>query len=73
MINTIQITIEGKAQTGKSAVLQSIKKMLEDHKYCVAIPERGERFNPSADIKEAKSWEKPKKDKTVIILTEITN
>ena len=69
-MNVIKITIEGPVQSGKSAVLQSIKGMLESFNYCVAIPNREERRNPSACISSAAPHEKPRQDKTVIVLAE---
>lgn len=69
-MNTIHISITGKVQIGKSAVLQSIKQLLESHNYCVAVPDREERHNPSSPIESAKQHEKPSKDDTVFILSE---
>jgi len=69
-IAVINIEIKGPVQTGKSAVMASVKQMLEAEGYCVAIPERGERNNPSSPIKDAASHEQPKRDRTVFILTE---
>ena len=66
----IQINISGPVQTGKSAILSSIKEMLTDRGYCVAIPEREERLNPSETLDTAPEHERPEKDKTVIIITE---
>ena len=68
----IKIQVIGSVQTGKSAVLASIKEMLESYGYCVAIPEREERNNPSAALNHAKIHECPVHDKTVFILTEHT-
>lgn len=66
----ITVSVSGPVGCGKSAVLRSIAKMLEEHNYCVAIPDRSERINPSSDLDEAKKHERPSKDKTVIVLTE---
>jgi len=66
----IQINITGPVQTGKTAVLASIKALLEEQGYCVAIPDREERNNPSHPIDSAAPHEKPKCDKTVFVLTE---
>lgn len=66
----IQINITGPVQTGKTAVLASIKAMLEKDGYCVAIPDREERNNPSYPIDSAAPHEQPKRDKTVFVLTE---
>lgn len=70
-MNIIRIEILGKVQTGKSALLQSIHKLLLDNNYCVAIPNREERHNPSSNLNQAASHERPNKDETVIILTEM--
>lgn len=66
----IQINIAGPVQTGKTAILQEIKRLLESHNYCVAVPDRGERHNPSEPLDSAAAHEKPKPDNTVIVLTE---
>lgn len=66
----IQININGPTQTGKSAILQSIKKLLESDGYCVVTPDREERLNPSDALEDAAQHEKPDKDKTVIVLNE---
>lgn len=66
----IQINITGPVQTGKTAVLASIKAMLEKDGYCVAIPDREERNNPSHPIDSAAPHEQPKRDKTVFVLIE---
>ena len=66
----IHISITGKVQTGKSAILQSIKELLEQHNYCVAVPDREMRHNPSANLTNAAAHERPKKDTAVIVLTE---
>ena len=69
-LNILHVNISGSVQTGKTATLQSIKRLLESNNYCVVIPDREERHNPSNPIEEAASHEKPDKDKTVIVLTE---
>lgn len=66
----ITISVSGPVGSGKSAVLQSIATMLQDYNYCVAIPDRSERTNPSDDLEHAKDHERPSKDHTVIVLTE---
>ena len=66
----IQINISGPVQSGKTVILQEIKKLLESYNYCVAVPDRAERFNPGKTIEKARNHEKPKPDKTVIVLTE---
>lgn len=68
-VTVIQINITGPVQTGKTAVLASIKAMLEKDGYCVAIPGREERNNPSYPIDSA-GHEQPKRDRTVFVLTE---
>lgn len=72
-MKVIHISISGPVQTGKSAVYQSIKKMLEQRGYCVAVPDRAERLNPSDNLDNAASHEKPTKDETVVVLTEHIN
>lgn len=69
-LNVIHIDISGDVATGKTAILQSIKQLLEKHNYCVAVPDREERHNPGEPIDTAAAHEKPKPDKTVIVLTE---
>lgn len=71
-MNVITIEISGNVQTGKSAVLASIRDLLIKNNYCVAIPEREERHNPSSPLKTAAAHEKPGKDNTVFILNEVT-
>ena len=66
----IHIEVSGPIQSGKSAVLASIKSMLEGYGYCVAIPVRAERNNPASAIDSAQNHEKPKLDKAVFVLTE---
>ena len=68
--NVIYIEISGSVQIGKSAVLQSIKGMLEGFNYCVVVPDRAERHNPSKCISKSASHEQPSQDNTVIILSE---
>ena len=69
-MTTIQIEISGSVQVGKSAVLATIRDLLIANNYCVAIPDREERRNPSSPLKTAASHEKPSKDGTVFVLTE---
>lgn len=69
-INTIHINISGASSTGKSALLATIRDAIASHGYCVAVPERGERNNPSKSLEDAAPHEKPKYDSTVIVLTE---
>ncbi len=68
--NIIYISVNGKTQIGKSSILQTIKKKLESYNYCVVVPERMERLNPSSDLDDGLAHEVPKKDNTVIVLTE---
>lgn len=68
--NVIFIEISGPVQSGKSAVLASIKRMLEQHGYCVAVPGREARHNPPKAIEDAPRHELPKPDVTVFALTE---
>ena len=69
-MNVININISGTVQVGKSAVLQSIKDMLESRNYCVAVPCRDERNNPSDDLDKGVTHEIPGKDSTVFVLSE---
>lgn len=69
-MKVIHIEISGPVQTGKSAILASVRELLESHGYCVAIPDRAQRKNPPTEIAKAAPHEKPEKDKTVIVLTE---
>ena len=69
-MTTIHIDISGPVQSGKTAALQSIRAMLEDHGYCVAIPDRAERLNPGPHLRSAASHEKPPPDEAVFILRE---
>lgn len=68
--NIIEISIIGPVQCGKSAILASIREMLVAYQYCVVIPDRAERLNPSNEISVSASHEKPSIDGTVIVLTE---
>ena len=65
----INIEISGNTQTGKTAVLQSIKKLLESYDYTVIMDDLGERKNPSDCIDNSDLHEKPS-NKTVFILSE---
>ena len=69
-MNIIKITVAGPAQSGKSAIAASIRELLERAGYCVAIPSREERLNPSQTLSAAKSHERPRLDETVVVLHE---
>lgn len=69
-ISIIEIQVTGPVGSGKSAVLASIRDMLEGHGFCVAIPNREERYNASRPLTEAKHWERPSLDQSVVVLTE---
>ena len=71
-MKTITIHISGDVGTGKSSVLASIRDLLEGYGYCVAIPSREERNNPSMGLAVAATHELPDPDKTVIVLNEHT-
>jgi len=71
-MNTITIHVSGAVQTGKSAVLASIRDLLEGAGYCVAVTSREERYNPSTGVTVAAPHERPDPDKTVIVLQEHT-
>jgi nucleoside-triphosphatase THEP1 len=66
----IHISISGAVQVGKSAVLAQIKAMLEAYGYCVAIPDREERNNPSRSLVDASAHERPSLNGAVFVLTE---
>ena len=66
----IDITVSGETQCGKSAVLASIRSLLEKHGYCVAIPDCAERNNPSQPLSRAEVHELPNADRTVFVLRE---
>lgn len=70
MASVIYIHISGNVQTGKSATLQTIRQLLENHGYCVAVPDRAERRNPSVTLAQAEPHEKPNPDHTVFVLSE---
>jgi len=71
LVKMIHINVSGPTGSGKSAVLASIKKMLEEnHNLCVVTPMREERHNPSENINDAAPHERPKPDSTVVALTE---
>jgi Ni2+-binding GTPase involved in maturation of urease and hydrogenase len=69
-VNVIQIEITGPVGSGKTALLHSIREMLEQDNYCVAIPNRQERRDGSGTIANAPSHGVPKRDHTVIVITE---
>lgn len=66
----ITITVSGATGIGKSAVAATIRAALEHHGYCVAIPDRAERLNPSLPIGKAALHEVPAIDSTVIVIAE---
>lgn len=70
MVKTIHIAINGEVGSGKSAVLRAIAELLANSGYCVAIPDRAERNNPSRPLQTAAEHERPRPDETVFILTE---
>lgn len=66
----VNIAITGPVASGKSAVLASIKKLLESHNYAVVYPKRRDRLNPPDGIVKSPYHEKPNPDKTVFVLHE---
>lgn len=68
--NIIHIEIAGPVGSGKTALLHSIREMLEHDNYCVAIPNRQERRDGSGTLANAPSHGVPKRDSTVIVITE---
>ena len=69
-IKYIEISIKGPVQSGKSCVLSSIRDLLESHGYCVAVPEREMRYNPTGTLNDALPHEMPRRDSTVFVLVE---
>lgn len=67
----INISISGPTGSGKSAIIESIRQMLEGNDLCVVYPDRSMRKNPPEPLHEAAGHEKPKVDSTVIALEEI--
>jgi Ni2+-binding GTPase involved in maturation of urease and hydrogenase len=68
--NVIHIEITGPVGSGKTALLHSIREMLEHDNYCVAIPNRQERRDGTGTIANAPSHGVPKRDHTVIVISE---
>jgi Ni2+-binding GTPase involved in maturation of urease and hydrogenase len=68
--NVIHIEISGPVGSGKTALLHSIRELLEKENYCVAIPGRQERRDTSGTLANAPSHQVPKRDSTVIIIHE---
>ena len=70
-MNVITIEVSGPTQSGKTAVFESIRRLLDEHGYCVAVPSREQRLNPGCDLNSAPWYEKPHRDKTVVIMSEV--
>ncbi|MED5549802.1 MAG: hypothetical protein VX529_10645 [Pseudomonadota bacterium] len=68
--NVISINIAGPVGCGKSALLGEFRDVLQLHGYCVAIPDPGIRNDPPNGIQTSASHEIPRRDRTVVILTE---
>lgn len=66
----IYIEVTGPVGSGKTALLHSIREILEKENYCVAIPDRQERRDTSGTLANAPSHQIPKRDSTVIVITE---
>lgn len=69
-IRIVQINIIGPVQSGKSAVLATIEKMLREYGYCVAVPDSEYRNNPAAPLHSAEPHELPQIGGTVFVLSE---
>ena len=68
--NVITITVSGPVQSGKSACVKQIEKLLTAYGYACAVAERGYRNNPPACLDTAELHERPKFDRTVFVLEE---
>lgn len=66
----ILVNVSGPVSSGKSAIAATIRVILENHGYCVAIPDKSERLNPSSPIATAAPHEAPTVNNTVIVITE---
>lgn len=66
----IRIEITGPVGSGKTALLQTIREVLEKDNYCVAIPNRQERRDGTGTLATAPSHAVPKRDSTVIVISE---
>lgn len=72
MTDIIEIEITGPTASGKTAIMQTIKKELERHHLIVAVLDRSERHNPSDPLEFAANHEKPKSENCVIVIREKT-
>ena len=68
---TIEITVSGSTQTGKSAILREIKEHLESLNLAVIFSERAHRNNMPPTFKGSANHELPKLDSTVVVLNEV--
>jgi Ni2+-binding GTPase involved in maturation of urease and hydrogenase len=66
----IHIEITGPVGSGKTALLHTIREILERDNYCVAIPCRQERRDSSGTTATAPTHQVPKRDSTVIVISE---
>lgn len=64
----VRINIDGPVGSGKTAVINSVKDMIESYGYCVAVPSRELRYED--DSLAGKYSTKPDKDDTVFVLSE---
>ena len=69
----IKIEISGPVQTGKTAVLESIKHLLREAGYMAVIHDRENRNNEPDCLSTAERHEKPDTRNAVFLLTEKTN
>lgn len=70
-IDTIKIEISGPTQSGKTAIMETIRQCLaEDHELAVVFAEKADRINPPRGIDQADQSERPKPGASVIVLAE---
>ena len=67
---TIEITVTGSTQTGKSAILREIKEHLEALNLAVVFSDRAHRHNHPPTFRQSEPHELPKLDNTVVVLNE---
>lgn len=68
----MRIEIIGSCGIGKSAVMASIRDMLNKEGYAIAVLDPAERHNPSKNLEQAEHHEKPNRARAVIVLSETT-
>lgn len=68
----MRIEVIGPVGIGKSAVLASIRDMLTNYGYAIAVLDPSERKNPSKPLDQAEHNERPNRGRAVIVLSETT-